>query len=61
MKPFPDPKNNFKWFIEHYVIDSQTGKSTEEVVTSYYMRDEDFQSSLHKYGDAILTFGIYNS
>lgn len=59
VKPFPDPRNAFKWFIEHDEIDSQTAKPTGERVTSYFKSEIDFERGVERYTSSLLSFGIY--
>jgi len=58
-KPFPDPNNRFKWFIEREELDSQTAKPTGERVTSYFRYEADFERGLERYASGMLTYGIY--
>jgi len=59
MKPFLDPDNKFRWFIEHGEKDSQTGASTGEHVTSYFIYEADYERGLERYADSLISFGIY--
>ena len=63
MKPFPDESNRFKWFIDHFVINEQTGKPTDEQITTYYKSDNDWEKSLQKFQsfDALISWGRYNN
>ena len=58
-KPFPDPNNLFKWFIEHEEVDSQTAKPTGDRVTSYYRYEVDFNRGMERYENEIRSFGTY--
>ena len=59
MKPFPDPNNTFKWFIEREELDSQTAKPTGERATSYFKSEEDFERGKERYSSCILSLGLY--
>jgi len=59
VKPFPDPRNVFKWFIERDEIDSQTAKPTGERVTSYFKSEIDFERGVERYTSSLLSFGIF--
>ena len=63
MKPFPDENNRVKWFIDHFVVDEQTGKPTDEQITTYYKMDNDWEKSLQKFEKlgALISWGIYNN
>ena len=58
-KPFPDPNNLFKWFIEHEEVDSQTAKPTGERVTSYFLYEVDFERGKEKYASTLVSSGLY--
>ena len=60
MKPFPDPNNRFKWFIEREEIDSQTAKPTGERVTSYFLYEADYQRGLERYSSCLISCGSYD-
>jgi len=59
-KPFPDPNNLFKWFIEHEEVDSQTAKPTGDRVTSYFRYEEDFERGINRYVSGLISYGIYD-
>ena len=59
VKPFPDPNNLFRWFIEHEEIDSQTAKPTGERVTSYFRYEVDFERGKERYSSSLISIGLY--
>lgn len=60
MKPFPDDRNLFRWFIEREEMDSQTARPTGETVTSYFRYEVDFERGLEKYASGLLAYGVYD-
>ena len=60
MKPFPDPSNSFRWFIEREELDSQTTKPTGERVISYFRYEEDYERGLDRYASCLISCGSYN-
>ena len=61
VKPFPDEKNLFKWFIERDEMDSQTAEPTGETVTSYFRYEADFERGLERYASGVRAYGIYET
>lgn len=60
MKPFPDDRNLFRWFIEREEMDSQTARPTGETVTSYFRYEVDFERGLEKYASGLRAYGVYD-
>jgi len=54
MKPFPDQNNTFRWFIQHDCTPE------EEVVTTYYKSEQDFELGMERYGKSMISYGVYN-
>lgn len=51
MKPFPDPNNRFRWFIEHSCAPD------EDFVIAYYKSKADYEKGLERYASGLRSLG----